>query len=176
MTVEIKLSEIGGQEIIFADLVEKHIAKLHAFAKSIGQPRPTASPMIEMAVARVQEKGKPDTYVPNYTIIDDTPAPPPPLNLDDRKNQVHQKLIIAEHEAKDKVMPPRKKRLLSMMYEQAIAKLEQDRTVEEQSNLDTFLDINKKWVDIGLIAAKAEAAIDDLTDDTINDWQLPDFG
>ena len=99
MTVEINLSDIGGQEELFAEAVEKHIAKLHAFNKTIGQPRPTASPLIETAVKRVQEKGKPDTYVADYKII--TPPPPPPLSLDDLKAQIYMRLSMAESAAKD---------------------------------------------------------------------------
>lgn len=176
MTVEINLSAIGGQEEVFADAVGKHIAKLHAFAKTTGQPRPTASPLIEMAVTREQTEGKPDTYRPDYKIIDDTPPPPPPLNLEDRKSQVHMRLSMAESVAKDKILPPRKKRLLSVLYDQAIMKKEEDRTVEDNENISNFLFINKMWVDIGIIAAKAEAAIDDLTEDNIDSWQPPDFG
>ncbi len=176
MSIEIRLSQIGGRVEDFRVAVEEHITKLTAFNKEVGKPRPTAPALIEAAVKRVQIPNKPDSYETDYTLVDDTPPPPPALTLEDKKNQWHAKLAAAENTEKYLVMPPRKRRLSEMQYQAAVAKKEEDRTQEENDTIASFLDVNKKWTAVSMKAAQAESDIEDLTEDNVDSWQLPIFG
>jgi len=72
MTFTVYLSQIKD-EIEFDLAVKKHIARLKAHNFQVNKPRPTADGMIEMCIKRVVAKGKPDDYIADYEIIDDTP-------------------------------------------------------------------------------------------------------
>ena len=78
MTYQVYLSRIVSAQA-HSDDVLKFIARLKAFAFEKGKPRPTASPEVEFSIVRSQTKGKPDTYTPDYVIIDDV-TPPPEAN------------------------------------------------------------------------------------------------
>lgn len=173
--LEVRLSEIKGDALAFKMAVDAHAARLLAFGKEVGKPRPMASPMVEAALKRVQVKGQPDNYEADYTIIDDTPPPPAPLNLEDKKVQLHYQLSLAETEIKNKIMPLRKRRLSEMQYGMAVSKKEENRSPEEINTITSFLETNKKWSNVSLIAAQAESDIEDLTEDNIESWKLPDF-
>lgn len=172
---EVRLSEIDGRVDDFRVVVETHIARLTAFNKEIGKPRPVAPPLVEGCIMRVQTKGQPDSYVADYTIVDDRLPTTSPFSLDDKKTQLHSKLSVAEIEAKNKITPPRKRRLAELQYQDAVIKKEEDRSPEEIEAVNSFITMNKKWTAASLIAAKAEFAIEDLTEDNIDNWQLPSF-
>lgn len=176
MPYDIPLSQLGDQVDAFKLAVENHILRLDAFNKTVGKPRPTASPLIEASITRIQTKGQPDKYVADYNIIDDTPHAPPPLDLNDKKMQLHIRLLAVESMAKDAILPPRKKRLASIQYEQAMVKPEEERSDEDKAIIAHFLEINKKWLDIGALAAQAESDIEDLIEDNVDSWQVPTFG
>lgn len=176
MTFEIRLSQIGGHIDEFRVAVEEHIAKLTAFNKEVGKPRPTAPAIIEAAIKRTQLPKQPDQYEADYVVIDDTPPPPPALTLEDKKNILHAKLGAAENAAKFAIMPPRKRRLSEMQYQAAVAKKEEDRSSEENETIAAFINTNKKWTAVSLAAAQAESDIEDLVEGNIDNWELPNLG
>src|SRR5450432_3414578 len=102
----------GADQNAFDNAVQDYINRMHAFNAVVGKPRPVAiHPLIERAVKRVQTKGKPDTYVADYVVVDDSPPPP---SLEDKKNKLMAELLVAEAKAKDGVLHPRKQRLAAL--------------------------------------------------------------
>lgn len=176
MALQVHLSRIGGNTTAFDAAVTDHIAKLAEFTQTVGKPRPTAHSLVEQAIKRVQHTIGPDTYEPDYEYVNDIPPPPPPLTIEDKKNQLHSEVIKAETEAKNKILPPRKMRHLNYSYETATHKLEEERTPEDVENIKNFIETNNKWAAIGRIAAQAESDIEDLTEDNVYTWQIPEFG
>ena len=186
MPTEIKLSQLQDRAQ-FEQAVAEHVAHLTAFSGVVGMPRPVAHPLVEAAVSRVsypKADKKPDSFVADYVIINDTPPPPPPLSLEDRKYQMAASLRAAEAAAKEVVMPQRKLRLLNMKVSFANAKFklidgkldDSALTDEERNMISSYKDIQAKYAAIELASAQAESDIEDLTDDTINTWQPPTLG
>lgn len=173
MSFEIPKSLIDGRETEFAAEVATHIAQLHDFAKTRGQPRPFAHPLVEAAVRRDQEKGKPDTYTADYTIVDDSPEVF--MNLNDKKNLLVSKVQQAEAVAKDKLIPPRKMRLLTLTVANINTKSVTEQTDKERNMISLYNKLNAAWSAVGLKAARAESDIEDLNEQTIDSYKVPDF-
>lgn len=174
MTFQIPLSHVENREL-FEKTVADHVEKLNAFTKEVGKPRPVAHPMIEAAITRLQLEGQPDEHVPDYEFIDDTPPPPPPLTLEEKKEQVALKLREFEEAAKERLLPRRQMRLKQVLYQMACTTPEDKRNPEQIEAIVAQQSFTKAWLAIELIAARAEAAIDSLTEDTIDSWQPPTF-
>lgn len=168
----IQLSHLNGKREEFETAVADHIQALVAFSHEEGKPRPTAHSLVELAVKRIEKKGKPDDYAADYTIVDDTPVVP----LADKKLKCHAALIAAENVAKYKIVPERRVRLVTLQYNAAMAKLEDERTDADREAISVWVDAFKKWNEITLISATAEAALEELTDDTVDTWSPPQFG
>jgi hypothetical protein len=178
MPFEIKLSQLQDRAQ-FEQAVAEHIQRLTDFSKEVGKPRPVAHPLIEAAVARIsypKADKKPDAYEASYIIVDDTPPPPPPLNLEDRKHALVASVRAAEAAAKEVVMPQRKLRLHNIRYGQAMSLSQEMQSDDDKLAINTLLDIVSKFTAIELKAAQAESDIEDLTDDTVDSFQVPDFG
>lgn len=175
MTLEVPLSVIGGQDGAFKAAVDGHIAALKAFTKTTGKPRPTAHPLVEQAIKRIQRNKQPDDFEADYTIIDDTP-PPPVLTLEQKKEKLRSACIAAENEAKFKLLPKEKVRLAILKFQMASAKPEEERTAEEREDINSYNLVQKAWSLIELASATAESDIGDLTADTVDSWQVPTFG
>lgn len=179
MPLEIKLSQLQDRAQ-FEQAVAEHIERLVAFNREIGKPRPVAHPLIEAAVKRVSHPKAaklPDDFMADYVIVDDTPPPPPPLNLEDRKRALVAQLRAAEAAAKEAVLPQRKLRLLNLNYQQAMATLTKDViNSEAEQVVKGFHATLERFQAVELHAAKIESDIEDLTDDTIDSFQVPNFG
>lgn len=178
MPLEIKLSQLQDRAQ-FEQAVAEHIERLVAFSREVGKPRPVAHPLVEGAVKRVSHPKadkRPDDFMADYVIVDDTPPPPPPLNLEDRKRTLVASVYASEAKAKEAIMPQRKLRLLNIRYSQAMTLGEEMQTAEDKAAITVLLDIHQKFQEIELIAAQAESDIEDLTDDTIDSFQAPNFG
>jgi hypothetical protein len=176
MTRQIFLSQLSNPDL-FKSEVEKHIERLHAFNLQVGKPRPTAHPLVEASIKRIQVKGKPDKYVPDYEIIDDRQKAEelnaPQLTLEDKKTILTQRLREAERKAIEKVMPFRKQRLWRTLCQNILKRPPEEHTPEDSAYLNKAKAIDAAFAEIGLKAAYAEAAIEDLTDSNIDSWQLP---
>lgn len=190
MTFQVSLSQLQAFNITqdqFQSAVISHIAALHAFAKVKGKPRPVAHPFVEGAVMRTQAKGKPDTYSPDYQIVDDLPKPPEKakepdvveevkaLNLEQKKQVLTQQVLAAESVAKQKIMPTRKLRLVVHMATLAHRKKDkgEEPTDDDKVAVAKLDQIMADFAAVELIAAKAESDIEDLTEDNIDSWQVP---
>lgn len=178
MPREILLSQLGGQQEAFEKAVVDHIVALHAFSAQRGKPRPAAHPLVEQSIKRLIVPGKPDKHIPDYVIVDDLPPPEerPAPTLEAKKNILHQRLTVAEHEAKYKILPQRKIRMANVKMQIAMATPEDDRTGEQREDIASYLHVQDQWRKIDLIAAQAESDIDDLTEETVDNWELPSFG
>lgn len=174
MPFEVNLSGFASRTI-FEDLVKDHIAKLTAFTKEVGKPRPVSHPLIEASIKRVQNVNLPDRYVEDYIIVTDPAAVKPEITLEDKKVKLHQAVVAAENEAKYKILPQRKMRLAILKNQLASAKLEDDRTAEESEDIASYLHVQKIWRGFELVGAQAESDIDDLNEHTVDSWQPPKF-
>lgn len=177
MPFEVPLSLIVDQPS-FDQGVQLHIKALTDFTKTRGKPRPVAHPLIEKSVKRVVypvNQKKPDSYVADYTFKDDTPKIEP-LTLEDKKNRLVALLHNAAIAAKNKILPQRKFRLFLLNVKDAVDKKEVDRSDADKALIAEHNDIQTKWNVIDRKLAEAESAIEDLTDDTVDSWQVPQLG
>jgi hypothetical protein len=186
MPFEVKLSQLQDREQ-FEQAVAEHANKLAAFNRVTGTPRPVAHPLIEASVKRIvhpKNKKLPDDFVVDYVLVDDSPPEPAPLNLQDRKSVLMAELRAAEMAAKEAVFPQRKHRLLHIQATMALGKREvvngkwdnSKLSAEELGYAEKAQEVQTKYAAIELVAAQAESDIEDLTDDTIDKWQVPNFG
>lgn len=177
MPLEIKLSQLQDRAQ-FEQAVAEHVERLVAFSREVGKPRPVAHPLIEAAVKRISHPKSaklPDDFMADYVVTDDTPPPPPPLNLEDRKHMLTAALRAAENAAKTAILPHRKHRLLNLNYAAVLAKPEDSYTDEDKKTIADFLSKVGAIQAIDLKAAQAESDIEDLTEDTVDSWQAPNF-
>lgn len=189
MPFEVRQSQLQDRAA-FEQAVFEHVERLKEFNGSVGKPRPTAHPLIEACVKRTsypKASKKPDEYAADYVIIDDSPPPPPepaPLALEDRKRMLVMELRAAEVAAKESVLPARKHRLLLLQAGAAQQKLKaKDGQIDdsylnddEKAKLAEVQRVQAGYNVIELAAAQAESDIEDLTDDTVDSWQLPQLG
>jgi hypothetical protein len=152
----------------FETAVQRYIVALHAYLHTVGKPRPTAHHLIENSVKRVQSNGQPDIYVPDYEIIDDVTR-----DLQQKKADLANQVMMAEAAAREKVVPQGKMRLLSLKYQEASSKSLSNRTPEDQVRITQSETIRKSFERIDLLAAKALHDIEDLTEENIDQWKMP---
>lgn len=178
MTRQIFTSQLSNVDL-FKSEVKNHIERLHAFNLQVGKPRPTAHPLVEAAIKRIQVKGKPDKYVEDYQIVDDTPKAENPEikaampSLLDKKMILVQKLREAEMAAIGRILPYRKQRLWRILYQNILQKPEGERTTEDNAYVEKAKATDAAFAAVALKAAYAEAAIEDLTENNIDSWQIP---
>lgn len=161
MTVRIARSDAVALD--FESAVASYIAALeeHRF---VGNAAPTALSIVEQAVRRVQYPigdGKPDDFVADYEIYDDTPPPP---SLEERKQRMRAESSMLELQEIDALMPQGKRRLLEMRASEAYMVPEDGRTLEQKQLIQTFEALGASMRAIHMAAAHREAEIDDLND------------
>lgn len=175
MPVEVLKSKIPEN---FAQLVSDHRLALekHRFTVNVPAPRPAGelAPVIEACVRRVQhpiKAKKPDDYVEDYVIVDDTPPPPPPLTLVERKERLRQQVRTLESEAHDRLLSPGRRQLNAVKMTQ-IQGLVSERpiTKDEEEFLKAEQARSRLHTDISMRAAEMMVEIDDLTEDTVDQW------
>lgn len=162
----------------FEQGVALHIKALTEFTKTRGKPRPVAHPLIEKAIKRVTypiKDKKPDGFVADYVFKDDTPQVQA-LSLEDKKNRLVAQLRNEEAIAKHKLLPQRKVRLFMLQVGAASVKKDEDKIDADHALIAQHADLQAKWNDLEHKAALAESAIEDLTDDTVDSWQVPQLG
>lgn len=164
---------LAGSEANFDAAVVAYIEALKVHQHSEGEPAPTPPhAWVELAVARVQEPGKPDTFVPNYKFIDDTPPPP---TLDERKTALAHDLTVQAQRVVDGIMPPLKRRLWAIQSGKAYAVPEKDRGDGHKTTIATHEDRQDKVAEIELHLAQMHSDIHDLTDATFDAWKPAPF-
>lgn len=179
MPYEVKLSQLSSREE-FEAAVANHIEALKAARKENGKPRPTAHPLVEQCIKRVAYpviSRRPDDFIADYVIIDDMPveAEAPAPTLEQKKSERVYLVRMAELAAKERLFPQRKFRLLQLDYSDAVKVPEADRTKKQQDAIADFERVIAGFAAIERVGATDEAAIEDLTEDTIDSWQVPTF-
>jgi hypothetical protein len=177
MTLTVLKSQIGGFD--FPAAVESFRQELLEHRFTVDVPAPTAHPMIEGAVRRVPVEGSADDFIADFEIVDDTPPPP---TLEERKAGLVGALALAEASAHDAVMSAGKLRLLSLDANDASNRISHarvkghgDGAAEDHATVARFVGINERRAVIARHAASVHAAIDDLTADQVDAFQIPAF-
>ena len=132
-----------------------------------GAPRPTAHPLIEACIVRVQSPGLPDDFVADYEIVDDTPPPP---TLQERKYKLMGSIELEEGKLAVAIWPHGKRRLDSIKQVAILNKQESARTAEEVQFLSDLTSKQNRLRDINLTTATLLSEIEDLTEETIGSW------
>jgi hypothetical protein len=163
MTFKIAKSRVDALGYDFEAAVKDYIAALEAH-RFEGNAAPHAAPEVEWAVRRVQhpiEAQKPDDFIADYEIVDDTPPPPPPPTLAERKQAARAKLLQEEQAAIAELIAPEKQRFLSMKYTRA--RQADPKTQADLDEIARFEALQKKIEDIRFAYAEREAAIAEMT-------------
>lgn len=182
--IQIPLSKIVSRED-FAKAVFDHQAALAAHM--MGKPgisRPKAHPLIESVINRVPDSGPvaqraPDTFViADYEIVDDTPPPlpePEPPSLETRKALMEMQLHQAANAAKTALLSPARVQLLSLDVTAAMSKPETERSIAEHASIEAYTAYASRAADIDRARVLASIELEDLTNLTIEGWQIPSF-
>jgi hypothetical protein len=163
MTLNLKKSQVDSLPFDFEQAVRDFIAAKEAH-RFTGDAAPTAIALVEAAVRRIQypiDAGKPDDFVADYRIEEDTP---PPTTAEQRKLTMIAESRQAEQAAIDALMPAGKRRLLDMDSQRAMSVLEQNRSREQLRFIEQRVDLVARIEDIRYAAAQREAAIEDITE------------
>jgi len=181
MSIELTLSQIRANgfadEAAFRDAVGVYIAEREAHAQTIGEPRPSAHPLVESVVVRyppppdlMPDENPTERFVDDFSVVDDAPPPPPPPTLDQRKANLVQSLHQMATQAQEVVWPSLTRRLLSLR-DAAARRI--DPAQRSQDDLDAIAEmdgIQVKMSAIELHLAQAEVQIYGLTQETIDGW------
>jgi hypothetical protein len=182
MTRQIPLSQIGDADA-FKKRVEAFRQAKIDHHKTLDVPAPQEHHLVEAVVRRVPRAhgdpatavggdgaGAPDDYViDDYEIVDDRPS------LRARKDALIHEVAEQERELMIAAMAPGKRRLAGLRAQDIYQKPQAER-----SDADTqFLAATQARLDreaaIGRHAAELQAAIEDLTEETIGVWQPAPF-
>jgi hypothetical protein len=157
-------SETDALPFDLKSAVEKYASDLQAFRENpVGDPPLPPHPMVSAAV-RIDDH----TYVIDYEIVDDTPPAP---TLAQRKLMVTWNIDLAHAAAEAAVMSPARRQLLSMDAVDASGKT--DATSRDLMAALTAL--NAKSRENARHAALLKIEVEDLTDVTIDSWQVTPF-
>lgn len=162
MTLKLKKSQIDALPFDFEQAVRDFIAAMEAH-RFTGDAAPVADALVEAAVKRIQypiDAGKPDDFIADYEIEDDTPPAPPPPTPEQRKAALIAGSRQAEQAAIDALMPVGKQRLLEMDYQRAMSVPEQSRSPEQLSCIEQRKTLASQIDDIRYAGAQREAAIE----------------
>ena len=137
-----------------------------------GEPRPTAHPLIEQCVGRVQTPGKPDDFVTlPFEVIDNTePAP----TLRQKKDRLLAEVSKLEQEKINDILPQGKFRLWSMLNNASLAKKAEERSDAENEYITKFAELTKAQEGFHISAARLMSDVEDLTEENIDSW-VPKF-
>jgi hypothetical protein len=172
MTARILKSNIINLGFDYAAAVEAfRQAKLdHRFTE--GEPAPAAIAIVEAAVKRVPQENGPDDFVADYEIVDDLPPPP---TLQERKRELTNQVHLQEMEAYIAVIPRGKRRLLEIQHREITGKPPEQRTAEDVAFLEDYDAKQSRIQAITKAGAILEAQIEDLTEETIAGWRMPEL-
>jgi hypothetical protein len=173
MAFKVYLSQVKDVNAFKAD-VTGFIDQMHKFAYTKGVPRPTAHSLVEACVERRVRKNAADTYVANYEIVDDTKKESD-IPLPQRKELCLHRLRMAEFNAREKVLPQLKIRLMNLIWGESLAKAECDRLGSDLDNIVDHERVKAAFDKINKLGAVTEAGIHDLTEETVDSWHPPSF-
>jgi hypothetical protein len=170
MRLQIPFSQIGDAEAFKKRVEAFRQAKLDHH-KTVGEPAPREHDLVEAVVRRAPSRGaEPDDYViDDYEIVDDRPS------LRSRKDALIHQVSERERELMSASMPAGKRRLAGLRAHEIRQKPEAERSdADRQFLADTEARLHRETA-IGRHAAELQAAIEDLTEQTIDAWQPAPF-
>lgn len=179
--IQIPLSQIKSPEAFRAALDAHRTALAEHRVGEPDQPAPIAHELLDQLIQRVPESGPVESRGPDrfeivpYEIVDDTPPPPVPPTLAERKQALLIELNAAGQAAVDKLLSPARARLLGIEYGDAARKPVGKRTAGEKAAVKKFTAFSDKAVKINRAVAVAAVALEDVTESTIKDWTVPAF-
>jgi hypothetical protein len=163
MTARFLKSEIDALDFRFAAAVDEYIAAMDAHKFTVGVAAPIHHQMVQAAVRRVQyEDRRPDDFVADYEIIDDTP----PLWM--RKRNLVELVERNEEEVANKIWPIALRRLENMEYEDMVS--QDNLTKNDRKRLDVIVAKQKKIQELNRKTAHVLATIDILDESNIGSW------
>ena len=173
MPFEIHKSQFwdGADQNAFENAVQNYIRTLHDFNRVVGKPRPTAHPLVERAIRRIQKEGHPDQFFADYVVIDDTPQ----VSLEEKKSRLISKLRNLENATLHAEYPRGKMRLALHKCNQALLIKEDQRTEAQLEDIALVKRIQDFTEGVQEIAVHLEAEIEDLTEQNIDSWQMPEL-
>jgi hypothetical protein len=170
MTLHLTKSQIDALPFDFEQAVRDFIAAKEAH-RSTCDPAPAAADLIvEAAVKRIQypvEAERPDDFVADYEIEDDTPPPEPPApppTLEQRKQTLIAESRLQEQNEIGALMPAGKRRLLEIEFQRAVSVMEADRSSDQQATIEQYRALSERMGEIAYAAALREAAIEDIAE------------
>lgn len=163
----------------FAEQVQAHIAHLNAHRFTEGHPAPAASALVEQVIARVQHPrsmNKPDDFVANYEIHDDTP-PVKELSLREKKDKLLLEVGIKEKSRLDALLPPGKRRMNEIQITTIWAKNTGEKdfrhTPEDEEFMAAYSNRHAAMDNLHRAVAFIQSEIEDLTESDIDSWVMP---
>jgi hypothetical protein len=165
MALTLLKSQIDALPYNFDEEVGKFIAakEAHRFE---GGHAPSLHSLVESAVKRVQypiEAKKPDDFVRDYEIIDDTP-PPRIKTVDEKRQDALNASRQQENAEIEAISPVFGRRLAELRFQDANITPPDERTPEQIETIAAFTDLQKKIRAIQMAGAVREAAIADMTE------------
>lgn len=140
--------------------VKKDPKKFHPY------PAPMAHPDIMNSIVQV---GK--DYNIEFELVDDTPK----VTLEDKKAMLANVLTAQATKLQEAIMPARKNALATIKVMELLVVKEEDRTPEQQTFLEQHAAKQQAAQVIFAHMAKMHDAIEDLTEDNIDDWKPETF-
>lgn len=190
MTKQILKSALRG-DVAFAAKVTAHCAELNAHAAhmaAVGRgeadpyPPPFAPALIAQAIVVTASAGDGHgiaQYVEDYEIIDDDVAiddgPTPEQAFAQKQQALLAQVAAVERAALNAILPEGKRRVFSRQVAVAMAVPQDKRTPDQNALIAENETLNAKFDAVDHHAAVQMAAIEDLTADTIDAWQMPPF-
>lgn len=156
----------------FDQAVADYIKALEAHRHTEDQPAPTAHPLVERVVLRVQypiEDQKPDDFISNYEIIDDTPT------LGERKDALADEVSRRASTAMQVITPTRKANAWAYQLSDVAAVSEKDRTTEHRTFLAQHEARQARTNAVHRHMALMHSEIEDLTEASLDDWKPAPF-
>lgn len=169
--LKIKASEVKALGYDFVKAVDEYVAALTAHTKEVGTSAPGApDSLVERAVFRAKAPGRADVFVANFEIEDDSPPPPAPSTLAQKKDALEQSLRASTAEMANAVSPVRKQMMLHMQLNAVNSTPPEKRTAEQVATLGLVAEMTKRLDVINWYLAEQLHALDDLTDANVDAW------
>lgn len=165
MTVRFLKSEIDALPFRFADAVKEYIAAMNDHRRTVGVAAPSHHRWVEAAVSRVRypvEEEKPDDFVEDYEIIDDTPP------LWERKRNLAALVERSEEEVSNKIWPVTLRRMEQIELEDL-----QALELPTKADRKRIESIKAKMSNLELLRRKTAhviATIEELDESNIGSW------
>jgi len=169
MPLQIPLSQIGDPKDFMARVAAFQNAKI-AHQGTVGEAAPREHDLVEQCVRRVAREDGPDYFeVLPFDIVDDRPS------LRSRKDALIHQVSAQEAALMEASLPPGKRRFDGLKAGDLLRKPQAERSDAEQKFLaDRDARLAREDA-IQRHAAQLMSDIEDLTEATIETWQLPPF-